>query len=100
MTFGIFPNVLSLNLDRAVNSVTSARWHTGRLKFNPAKNRKKDGEKSAVAVLKDARQLGCVLQDTESEEPKSFGINSVSAIHKSYASCTHPRKQRSVDRKN
>ena len=35
-----------------------------------------------MAVLKDARQLGCVLQDTESEEPKSFGINSVSAIHK------------------
>ena len=35
------------------------------------------------------------------EEHKSLGINSTIAIHKSYAaSCTPPRKQRSVARKN
>ena len=35
------------------------------------------------------------------EEHKSLGINSTSAIHKSYAaSCQHPRKQRSVAQKN
>ena len=62
-----------------------------------------------MAILKDARQLGCVIQDTQPPEPlpilrKStilIGINSTSAIHKSHAaSCKHPRKQRSVARKN
>ena len=72
------------------------------------KQRKMDGDKSAVAVLKDARQLGCVLQDVEPPESlpslltstKSLGINSTSTIHKSCAaSSKHPRKQRSVARK-
>ena len=68
----------------------------------------KYGDKSAVAILKDARQLGCVFQDTEprnlyrvftEEEHKRLGIDSTSAIHKSYAaSCKHPRKQGSVAR--
>ena len=30
---------------------------------------KKDGDKGAVATLKDVRQLGCVSQDTEPPEP-------------------------------
>ena len=38
VTFGILPKVNSVNLNRAVNSVISARLHTGRLKVNPAKN--------------------------------------------------------------
>ena len=71
----------------------------------PGKKPKKDGDKSAVAFLKNVRQLGCVFQDTEPSESlsilqkstKSHGINSTSAIHKSNAaSCKHPRKQRSV----
>ena len=35
------------------------------------KTLKKDGDKSAVAILKDARQLGCVFQDTEPPESSS-----------------------------
>ena len=65
MTIGILPNVNSTSLTRVINSATSARLHTGRLRENPAKKPKKDGDKSAVAILKDVRQLGCVLQDTE-----------------------------------
>ena len=34
----------------------------------PSKEPKKDGDKSAVAILKDARQLGCAFQDTEPPE--------------------------------
>ena len=34
----------------------------------PSKKPKKDCDKSAVAILKDARQLGCVSQDTELPE--------------------------------
>ena len=73
----------------------------------PSKKPKKDGDKSAVAVLKDVRQLGCVFQDRAAgifieftEEHKSLGISSTSAIHKSCAAlCKHPRKHRSVARK-
>ena len=35
------PNVNSINLNRDANSVTRGRLHTGRLKVNLAKNRKK-----------------------------------------------------------
>ena len=38
----------------------------------PSKNSKKNGDKSAVAVLKSTRQLGCVFQDME--PPKSSSI--------------------------
>ena len=37
----------------------------------PCKKPKKDGDKSAVARLKNARQLGCVFQDTEPPESSS-----------------------------
>ena len=67
----------------------------------PSKKPKKDGDKSAVAMLKDARQLGCAFQDTERPESSSIvRTNSTSTIHKSCsASCKHPRRQRSVARK-
>ena len=61
------PNVNSISLNRAVDSVISARLCTGRLKVNPAQKNEK-GAKSAAAFLKDARQLGCVFQDTEPPE--------------------------------
>ena len=75
MINGILPTVNSIILNRVVNSVISARLHTGRFKINPAKSRNKDGGKSAVAILKDARQLGCVCQDTEPPEslPSFYG---------------------------
>ena len=38
----------------------------------PSKNPKKDGDKNAVAFLKDARQLGCVCQDIEPLESSSI----------------------------
>ena len=84
----------------------------------PNKRPKKGGDNSAVALLKDVRQLGCVFQDTEPPESlsilrkssnilkpircvRSLGTNSTSTIRKSYAaSCKHRRKQRSVARKN
>ena len=77
----------------------------------PNKKPKMGSDKNAVAFcfLKNARQLGCVFQDTEppesftdfTEEHTSLGINSTGATHKSYAaSCKHPRKQRFVAHKN
>ena len=71
------------------------------------KNRKNSGDKNAVAILKDVRQLGCVNQDTEPPESlsilrkgtKNLGTKSTSTIHKSYAaSRRHPRKQRTIAR--
>ena len=38
----------------------------------PRKKPEKDGDKNAVAILKDARQLGCAFQDTE--PPESLAI--------------------------
>ena len=43
-----------------------------RLMNRLAKSRKKNGDKSAVAILKNTRQLGCVCQDME--PPKSSSI--------------------------
>ena len=65
---GILPNVNSINLNRVVNSVISGGLHTVRLKVNLAKKPKKDGDKSAVLVLKDVRQLSCVFHDTDPAE--------------------------------
>ena len=68
MIIGSHPNVNSTRKNRGAHSGISARLCTGRLKVNPAKKTKKDGDKSAVAILEDARQLGCVFQDTEPPE--------------------------------
>ena len=46
MTVGILPNVISTSLNWVANSAISARLHTGRLKDNPAKSRRRDGDKS------------------------------------------------------
>ena len=67
--------------------------NTGRLKVNPGGEPGEDGDKSAWAILKDARTVGWRLSGhraagicTEfTEEHKSLGINSMSAIHESYA---------------
>ena len=64
MTVGILPNVSFTSQTRAVNSAKSARFRTGNLRNNQKKP-KKGGDKSAVAKVKDVRQLGCVFQDTE-----------------------------------
>ena len=48
-----------LSLNRVVNSAQSARFRTG-------------GEISAVAIVKDVRQLGCVSQDAEPPESSAI----------------------------
>ena len=63
---GILPIVNSIHLNRNVNSVISARLHKGRLKVNPAKIEKKDGDKTGTAFLKAVQQLGSVFLDTAS----------------------------------
>ena len=49
-------------------------FRSGRLKNNQTKKPKKGGDKSAVAIVKvkDARQLGCVLQDVEPPESSAI----------------------------
>ena len=78
-----------------------AHW---KLESQSCKKPKKDGDKSAVAILKNIRHLGCVFRTKppkSSSKHESLGINSTSAIHKSYAaSRKHPRKRRTVVRKN
>ena len=66
MSICISPNVNSMSLKRDVSSAQSAHSRTGRLKNNHAKSRKKGDDKSAVAVVKSVRQLGCVSQPPES----------------------------------
>ena len=60
---GILPNVNSTEQNWDANPGKSTGLRTGRLKVNPAKIPKKDNDRSAVALLKDSRQLGCVFQD-------------------------------------
>ena len=50
----------------------SALTHTTRLTNSPARSLKRMVTKSAVAILKNTRQLGCVFQDME--PPKSSSI--------------------------
>ena len=87
------------SLNRVANSVICARLHTGRLKVNLAKGRKKDADKSAVAMLRNVRQLGCVFQDAE--PPESLSIirknpKVLGASRRGQFTCKHPREQRSV----
>ena len=66
---------------------------------------KKDGDKSAVAILNDARPSGCVFQDIEPPESSSIlrkstkiwrPIRRVLFLKSHIASRKHPRKQRSI----
>ena len=58
--------------NRVVHSAISGRFRTGRVRNNQIKRRKRVGDKNAVAILKDVRQLGCVFQDTAPLEPSSI----------------------------
>ena len=69
---GILSNVNSTKQNLDVNSGTSARLGTGRLNINPAKTKKRMVTKVQWAILKDARQLGCVFQDIEPSESSSI----------------------------
>ena len=69
---GILQNACSTRPRMDAALVRSALMHIARLKSSPAKGLKKNGDKSAVAMLKSTRQLGCVFQDME--PPKSSSI--------------------------
>ena len=68
MTVGILPNVNSINLNRDAISVIRCSFAYRQVEGQPSKKPKKDGNKSAVATLKDSRQLVCIFQDTEPPE--------------------------------
>ena len=62
---GILRNACSTSQKKDADLKKSALMHTARLTNNLAKRSKMNGDKSAVAMLKIARQLGCVFQDVE-----------------------------------
>ena len=68
VTIGILPNVNFVSQNRAPNSAKSARFRIGRSRKQPNQKPKNGGDKSAVAVVKDVRQVGCVSQDAEPPE--------------------------------
>ena len=105
---GITPNANSINLNRDVNSVISARLRTGRLRNNQTTSRKRVMTKvqlliercTTVGLRFSGHKAAGVFADF-TEEHKSLGINLTSAMHKGCAaSCKHPRTQRSVARNN
>ena len=57
---------------RDANLGNSVLMHTAGLMNSPTKGPKKKGDRTAVALLKDTRELGCVSQDLE--PPKSSSI--------------------------
>ena len=69
---GILQNACSTRPRLVADLVKSSRMHVVRLMNNLAKGPKKNDDKSAVALLKRTRQLGCVFQ--EMEPPKSSSI--------------------------
>ena len=64
---GIFPNVNSVKLKSGCKFGDECSFPHWKVEEQPKKKPKKC-DKSAVAILKDVRQLGCVLQDTERPE--------------------------------
>ena len=72
MENGILQNACSTSPKGDAGLVKSALMRIARLMNSLAKGFKKNGDKSAVAMLKITRQLGCVFQDME--PPKSSSI--------------------------
>ena len=71
MTVGILPNVIFLSESGCKFGQECSFLHC-KVEEQPNKKPKKGGDKSAVAVVKAVRQLGCVLQDTEPLESSAF----------------------------
>ena len=69
---GILRSACSTSPKMDANLWISALTHTARLMNSPAKKSQKNGDRSAVDMLKITRQLGCVSQDME--PPKSTTI--------------------------
>ena len=69
---GILQNACSSSPRMDEDLVKSALMRIARLMNSQAKGQKKNGDKSAVAMLKGTRQLGCICQGME--PPKSSSI--------------------------
>ena len=68
MIVGIFPNVNSIKTESGCRFGDKCSFAHRHVEGQPSKKPEKDGDKSAVAILKDARQLVCLFQDTEPPE--------------------------------
>ena len=85
---GILQNACSTSQKMDADLGKSAHMHTVRFDEQPTKRSKKNYDKSAVAMLKITRQLGCVFQDMEpevfidiAEELKHTETNPMCSIH-------------------
>ena len=104
--FGILLKFNSINHSRDVNSVMCSFAQAGWRWTWQKKNEKGwwqmfsdyiENYTTVVLRISGHRAAGIFIDFTE--EPNSLGINSTSAMHKSFtASCKHPRKQRSAAR--
>ena len=72
VTSGILLNACSTSRRMDADLEKSALMRIARFEEQPSKRSKKNDDKSAVAILKNTRQLGCVSQDME--PPKSSSI--------------------------
>ena len=78
--------------------------HTARLKNSPAKRSKKNGDKSAVAFLKNTRQLGLRISGYGAaeifidfaEELKHIETNPICSIHQSRIASRHHSRPKSI----
>ena len=66
------PECLFYKSEKRCRFGKSALTHTARLTNSLTRSLKKNGDKSAVALMKNTRQLGCLFQDME--PPKSSSI--------------------------
>ena len=85
--------------------VKTALTHTARLTNSLAKSQEKNGDKSAMAMLKSGRQSGCVFQDMA--PPKSSSIlreeteaNPMCSIHYSHVTSSLHSRPKSIARKD
>ena len=69
---GILQNACSTSPKMDANLGIKCSYAHRQVDEQPSKRSKKNGDKSAVAMLKSTRQLGCVFQDME--PPKSSSI--------------------------
>ena len=72
MTIGILPNVNLKSRNRDVGFGAECSFPHWKVKEQPNKRPKKGGDKSAVAIVKDVRQMVCVSQDAEPSESSAI----------------------------
>ena len=74
MTFGILPNVNQFfQSETGCTFGNKCSFPHREVEEQSNKKPKKDGDKNAVAIVEEVRQLGCVLQDTEPPQSEVLG---------------------------